>query len=116
MKRSNWLSFFRILKQNGVEWLYDFTDRANLPSIIKNRGLLSWGDCKEKGIEIAAPGGDSSSRKYDKMDNLHHYVRLSFTNQHPMMYVAEREGRNKKPVVLEIKRVLSLMIPHSSLT
>lgn len=99
MKRSNWLSFDRTLKQYGVERLYHFTDRANLPSIIKNRGLLSWGDCKEKGIEIAVPGGDSSSRMYDKMDNLHHYVRLSFTNQHPMMFVAKREGRIKTPVV-----------------
>lgn len=104
MKRSNWLSFDRTPKQYGVERLYHFTDRANLPSIIKNRGLLSWGDCKEKGIEIAVPGGDSSSRMYDKMDNLHHYVRLSFTNQHPMMFVAKREGRIKTPVVLEIEK------------
>lgn len=104
MKRSNWLSFDRTLKQYGVERLYHFTDRANLPSIIKNRGLLSWGDCKEKGIEIAVPGGDSSSRMYDKMDNLHHYVRLSFTNQHPMMFVAKRKGRIKTPVVLEIEK------------
>ena len=69
MKRSNWLSFDRTLKQYGVERLYHFTDRANLPSIIKNRGLLSWGDCKEKGIEIAVPGGDSSSRMYDNAEN-----------------------------------------------
>lgn len=104
MRRSNWKSFEDVLNQYGITKLYHFTDRSNLNSIIQNRGLLSWADCEEKGISIAKPGGDMSSRIYDKRDNLHHYVRLSFTNQHPMMFVARRERRIPNPVVLEIDK------------
>lgn len=104
MKRGNWQEFDTILSNYGITKLYHFTDRSNLNSIICNRGLLSWADCEEKGINIPNPGGDSSSRYYDQRDNLHHYVRLSFTNQHPMMFVARRDGRIPNPVILEIDK------------
>lgn len=104
MRRSNWQEFDAVLKQNGITKLYHFTDRENLNSIIQNRGLMSWADCKKKGIIIPKPGGDSSSRMYDERDNLHHYVRLSFTNQHPMMFVARRDGRIPNPIILEIDK------------
>ena len=104
MKRINWREFDAILCNYGITKLYHFTDRSNLPSIIASRGLLSWADCEEKGISISHPGGDSASRYSDKRANLHHYVRLSFTNQHPMMFVARREGRIPNPVILEIDR------------
>ncbi len=104
MKRHNWKDFESVLDNYGITKLYHFTDRSNLPSIIKNRGLLSWADCEEKDITIQNPGGDSFSRKSDKMSNLHHYVRLSFTNQHPMMFVCRKEGRIPHPVILEIDR------------
>ena len=104
MIRSDWKSFDDILQRNGIKKLYHFTDRSNLYSIIENRGLLSWGDCQEKDITILKPGGDNLSRVYDKRDNLHHYVRLSFTNQHPMMFVARKDGRIPNPVILEIDK------------
>ena len=104
MKRTDWLSFDTVLNQYGITRLYHFTDRSNLNSIIQNRGLLSWADCEEKGISISKPGGDKTSREYDKRDNLHHYVRLSFTNQHPMMFLACREGRIPNPIILEIDK------------
>ena len=104
MKRINWKEFDSILSDYGITKLYHFTDRSNLPSIIANRGLLSWADCEEKGICISHPGGDSASRYCDKRVNLHHYVRLSFTNQHPMMFVARRERRIPNPIILEIDR------------
>lgn len=34
--------------------------------------------------------------------NLGNYVRLSFTKDHPMMYVAKNEGRITDPIILEI--------------
>ena len=101
-KKSNWQVFKAVLDQHGIKKLYHFTDRDNLESIIKNGGLYSWGDCEEKGISIAKPGGGSLSRDLDRRDRLQHYVRVSFTTQHPMMFVAMQDGRLSNPVILEI--------------
>ena len=101
-KKSNWLDFKAILDQHKIVKLYHFTDRDNLESIIKNGGLYSWGDCEDRGIKIAKPGGGLLSRDLDRRDHLQHYVRVSFTTQHPMMYVAMQDGRLSNPVILEI--------------
>lgn len=104
-KRTNWEEFKKILEQHNIKKLYHFTDRDNLENIIKNGGLYSWKDCDERGISIPKPGGGgqgSLSWALDERDGLEHYVRISFTRQHPMMYVAMNEGRISNPVVLEI--------------
>ena len=101
-KKSNWEAFKALLDKHGIKKLYHFTDRDNLESIIKNGGLYSWGDCEQKGIKIAKPGGGALSRDLDRRDGLQHYVRVSFTTQHPMMYVAMQDGRLSNPVILEI--------------
>lgn len=104
-KRQNWEEFEKILKQHNITKLYHFTDRDNLVNIIKNGGLYSWKDCEERGIDIAKPGGGgqgSLSWSLDQRDGLEHYVRIGFTRQHPMMYVAMNDGRISNPVILEI--------------
>ena len=104
-RHSNWQEFEKVLKENGITKLYHFTDRDNLESIIKNGGLYSWKDCEEKNIPIPMPGGGgqgSLSWGLDTKKGLEHYVRVSFTTQHPMMYVAMNEGRITNPVILEI--------------
>ena len=101
-KKSNWQEFKAILDQYGITKLYHFTDRSNLESIIKEGGLYSWMDCDRKGIKITKPGGEALSRALDCRHNLQEYVRVSFTTQHPMMYVAMQEGRISNPVILEI--------------
>ena len=101
-KKSNWQEFKAVLDEHKITKLYHFTDRDNLESIIKNGGLYSWGDCEDKGITIAKPGGGLLSRDLDRRDHLQHYVRVSFTTQHPMMFVAMQDGRLSNPVILEI--------------
>ncbi len=104
-KRSNWEEFKQLLEQHNITTLYHFTDRDNLENIIKNGGLYSWKDCEERGIMIPKPGGGgqgSTSWSLDERDGLERYVRLSFTRQHPMMYVAMNEDRISNPVILEI--------------
>ncbi len=59
-------------------------------------------DCEQKGIKIVRPGGGDLSRSLDRRDGLQHYVRVSFTSAHPMMYRAMSEGRIANPVILEI--------------
>ena len=101
-KKSNWQEFKAVLDEHRIVKLYHFTDRDNLESIIKNGGLYSWMDCERKGIKINKPGGSSVSRQLDSGRNLEDYVRVSFTTQHPMMYVAMKDGRISNPVILEI--------------
>lgn len=101
-KKTSSKDFADVLSQNGITKLYHFTDRDNLEAIIQNGGLYSWADCEEKGIRIPKPGGGQLSRDLDRRYNLQHYVRASFTRQHPMMYVAMNDGRISNPVILEI--------------
>lgn len=101
-QRKDHRAYEDVLRQQGITKLFHFTDRENLEAIIRNGGLYSWADCEERHITIAKPGGDMDSRGLDARAGLEHHVRLSFTRQHPMMYVALREERISNPVILEI--------------
>lgn len=96
------LSLVEYLKSKGITKLYHFTDRSNIKSIIDNGGLYSWRACDRYGITINRPGGSDTSRSLDSYRGLGNYVRLSFTKNHPMMYVAKNDGRISDPVILEI--------------
>ena len=100
--KNNAQQYLDLLANNGITKLYHFTDRDNLQSIVDNGGLHSWADCEDKGITIAKPGGDMTSRDLDRRGGHQRYVRVSFTRNHPMMYVAQKEGRISNPVILEI--------------
>ena len=105
VKKKNWSEFKAVLDRNNIKKLYHFTDRSNLNNIIKNGGLFSWKDCQDKGIQIPKPGGGgpgSLSWSLDTRSGLQNYVRVSFTRNHPMMYVALNEGRISDSVILEI--------------
>ncbi|WP_215137689.1 DUF4433 domain-containing protein [Hymenobacter sp. ISL-91] len=101
-KKTDWVAFQQLLKTHNITKLYHFTDRANLSSIIAAGGLYSWYSCVQKNIAIARPGGSGSSRDLDSRKNLEDYVRLSFVRDHPMCYVAKKDGRISSPVILEI--------------
>lgn len=99
--KSEHQEILRILKENGVVYLYHFTDRRNLESIRKHGGLFSWQTCLNKGINIPYAGGDGSSRLLDRRHGLQDYVRLSLCNDHPMMWRLKQMGYDL--VLLKIK-------------
>ena len=101
-QKENWADFKQVLKNYGIQYLYHFTDRRNIPSIKRNGGLLSWNYCVQHKIDIPSPGGGNLSRQLDISRNLQDYFRLSFTTQHPMMYIAMKDGRIDNPVILKI--------------
>ncbi|GAP72610.1 hypothetical protein SAMD00024442_37_18 [Candidatus Symbiothrix dinenymphae] len=101
-KKPNWQEFQQVLQQNGITTLYHFTDRTNIKSIKEHGGLYSWHYCDNNGIEIPFAGGGTLSRQLDRQYNLQDYVRVSFTQNHPMMFVAKNEGRIQNPVILTI--------------
>ena len=101
-KKTDWSAFQQLLKQHNITRLYHFTDRENLASIRAAGGLLSWYSCKQNDIAIPRPGGNETSWQLDSNKGLADYVRLAFVRDHPMMYIAKRDGRLKSPVLLEI--------------
>jgi len=101
-KKTNWQDFKQVLERHGIKKLYHYTDRDNIESIIQSEGLYSWADCEDGDINIPKPGGDDEWHEIDKQHGLERYVRLSFTTQNPMMYIAQNQGRITNPVILEI--------------
>jgi hypothetical protein len=98
--KSNWQLFVNVILDNGIEFLYHFTDDSNLTSIKEKEGLYSWAFCESNNINIPMPGGDSLSRTLDKRKGAENYVRFSFCKNHPMEYVAKRDRRIINPVKL----------------
>ena len=96
------------IKSKNIKSLYHFTDKSNLESIIKNEGLYSWKACEYMGIKINKPGGNQLSKNLDVYHGLEDYVRLSFVENHPMMFIAKSEGRIDNATVLKINPVVIL--------
>lgn len=101
-KKSDWQDFRNVLEENRVAMLYHFTDRENIESIKKYEGLFAWKYCEDVGIHIPRPGGNRPSREFDLEKKKEYYVRLAFNKEHPMLYVAQKDGRIKDPVWLEV--------------
>lgn len=91
--KSNWQLYVNVILNNGIEYLYHFTDIANIDLIKQTQGLYSWAYCDSHKITIPRPGGDELSRNLDKRKGTENYVRLSFCKNHPMEYVAKKESR-----------------------
>jgi len=102
-KKHNWQEFAQVLQANGVTTLYHFTDRANIDYIKRHGGLFSWQHLRKTGIEVPYEGGGSLSKDLDRRHGLEDFVRVCFTENHPMMHVARNEGRIPNPVILKIK-------------
>ena len=80
--------------------LYHFTDERNLESIKKN-GLMCWSLLLNKKIPFI-PASDHLSRSLDVKKGLQKYVRLCLSPNHPMAYVAHKDGRIGRYKWLEI--------------
>lgn len=77
---------------NDKGWsFFHFTDARNLPSI-RELGLLSMREIRQRNL-IVAPGGNNWSIEADQRSGMDAYVHLGFFSDHPMEYVAKKEGR-----------------------
>lgn len=106
-RKENWSEFKQVLDNNGIQYLYHFTDKRNIPSIKLHGGLYSWLYCKKNNITIPCQGGDYDSQELDKKYGLEDYVRLSFCNDHPMAYRLLQSGSDI--VILRIKADVALL-------
>lgn len=90
------------LQQSGVTCFYHFTDRSNIESIRRNGGLYSWVYCDEHNI-TGKQGGSGQSQSLDVRHGLQDYVRLSFCDDHPMMYRLGMDGYNLVLLKIDIE-------------
>jgi len=81
--------------------LYHFTDESNFPTIAE-RGLLSKAKMRVEGWWPVATGGNNLSHQLDQHRDIFGYVSLCFTRNHPMKYLANRDGRLPTPRYLGI--------------
>lgn len=87
----------RMLDGKNIKCFYHFTSIDNLESIKRNGGLYSWWSLEQKKIDVPFLGGDEFSHQLDTRYGLQDYVRLSFCDDHPMIY---RHKKNGVPLVL----------------
>ena len=102
----------QILKEQGIEYLYHFTDASNLESIKAQKGLYSREYCEKNNIVISRPGGDGLSIMLDARYNLRDYVRLSFNKTNPMI---NRLRRNKSYNLVWLKIKLDVALAKETL-
>ena len=103
-KKVNWNAYESVLSANNINELYHFTDKANIESILNYGGLYSWDYLERNNISIPKPGGNLSSRELDRRKNLQNYVRICFIKDHPMLFIAKRDGRIEREVILKINK------------
>lgn len=96
------MSADELIARYRIKWLYHFTDEANLPPIRQHGGLYSLEELKKRNIAVPRPGGNDWSRDADRIKGLHRFVHLSFTDNHPMRHVAERDGRIGPVKILQV--------------
>jgi hypothetical protein len=101
-KKANWRDFQKVLQDNGITGFYHFTDLSNLKSIKENGGLFSWFYCDLNNIVIPMPGGSLGSRQNDSINRKKDFVRVAFNKEHPMLFIAENDGRISNAIWLNI--------------
>lgn len=85
------LEILKFIKENNIKYLYHFTAIDNLESIKEIGALLSFKECKTRGITPIG-GGNELSKQIDNQRGLDDYVRLSFCSDHPMRWHLKSNG------------------------
>lgn len=94
------------LISNGIKYLYHFTEKDRIESIIKYGGLLSFKRCLDEGITMPVREDMALTRDIDAKMNLEDYVRTSFCSRLPK--IKERQAEGAELVLLKIDPVVAL--------
>jgi hypothetical protein len=107
--KNDWKSIVKILVEHKITNLYHFTDQDNIQSIKKMGGLYSWKELEGLSVNIPAQGGNDLSKRLDTYKQLENYVRLSFVEKTPMLYLAQQDCRIRTPILLKIDPIVTLL-------
>ena len=82
--KPNWKEELDNLQLNGISWLYHFSPKCNLTSIL-TRGLMSRAYALTCGIHISQYGGNQISHDQSNSFGYADFIHLCFCQDHPMM-------------------------------
>lgn len=91
----------KVLNSHGIKSIWHFTDKSNLETISKH-GILSLREIIKSNVTVHCYGANNLSHSLDISLGLDKFVHLSFVKDHPMYYIAKRDGRIVTPIWLEI--------------
>ena len=91
-----------ITKSAQHRYLYHFTDKSNFPSI-GTKGLMSKVQMRKEGWWPDATGGNQLSWDLDALRGIDKFISLCMTKNHPMKYLAQKDGRLPEPRYLTIE-------------
>lgn len=91
----------QFLRSHGIDHLYHFTSRRNVPSIRLLGCLMSWFDLEQQGVAYI-PSSNAASRELDRKFRLERYVRLAFEPRPKMYWSVAKEQRVADLEVLAI--------------
>ena len=98
----------KLISKYKIPGFYHFTDTRNIDSI-REHGILSQRQLKEKNIDPVACGGNDLSRKLAERMRLDDYVSLCFRSTHPLEFLARQRGDIKGATYLHVApQVLAL--------
>lgn len=82
--RSDWREIANCFIKSDIRYLYHFTDRANVPSIL-DHGLISKSEIARRDLS-SRMSSNPLSRELDHKKGTYNYVFLSFREDTPMLY------------------------------
>lgn len=91
----------QFLSDNGIKYLYHFTEKENIDNIKKYGGICSLKYCLIHAIEVITKGDMTVLRDTDAGYELENYARLSFCERHPLIKKRQQAGADL--VLLKIK-------------
>jgi hypothetical protein len=106
-QKLNIQEFIDYMKTYNIERLFHVTERKNLENIRKY-GLLSWEFIETMKLFQPAYVSDELSRELDTRYRRQDYIRLSFTENIPMMHQKLKSGEAKDLITLYIDKKVML--------
>ncbi len=94
------------LQNNDIKYLYHFTEKDRIESIIKYGGLLSFKRCLDEGITMPVREDMALTRDIDARMDLEDYVRTSYCSRLPK--IKERQVEGAELVLLKIDPEVAL--------
>jgi hypothetical protein len=105
----DWISAMKaMIKRYCINYIWHFTDQSNIESIKRLGGIFSLSELEKRDTLIPSPGGNDWSHDADKSKGMDKFVHLCFCCNHPMLYIAQNDGRIPNPVWLQVDKNILL--------
>lgn len=99
--RTDWESFYQVLKENSIKCLFHITDSENIDSIYRTGAFLSKNEQERRGVHPTRKGGNALSDSLEEKKGLVDYVHFGFTPDLPM-FSSSQIDKPKNPILTPV--------------